>query len=116
MTGRLAKLQAAMRPAGVDVLAVVPGANMRYLTGLEIHSSERIAIAFFSVAGTPAMVLPDAAAPGATLVTTAGDDFEDLRHRVFEAGLDAHAQGGRRRRAAGAAHPPNTPASANTPC
>src|SRR3954470_23227721 len=65
MTERLAKLQAAMRAAGIDVLAVVPGANMRYLAGLAIHSSERIAVAFFPAAGTPAMVLPALETPRA---------------------------------------------------
>jgi len=65
MTERLAKLQSAMRPAGIDVLAVVPGANMRYLAGLEIHSSERVAVAFFPADGTPAMVLPALETPRA---------------------------------------------------
>ena len=31
----------------MDVLAVVPGPNMRYLAGLDIHMNERVAIAFF---------------------------------------------------------------------
>ena len=65
MTERLAKLQSAMRAAGIDVVAVVPGANMRYLAGLEIHSSERMAVAFFPAAGTPAMVLPALETPRA---------------------------------------------------
>jgi Xaa-Pro dipeptidase len=56
-----------MRPAGIDVLAVVPGANMRYLAGLEIHMNERIAVAFFPADGngTPAMVLPTLETPRA---------------------------------------------------
>jgi len=54
-----------MRAAGIDVLAVVPGANMRYLAGLEIHSSERVAIAFFPAEGQPAMVLPTLETPRA---------------------------------------------------
>src|SRR6476661_1358602 len=62
---RLTRLQAAMRPAGIDVLAVVPGANMRYLAGLEIHMNERVAIAFFPAHGTPAMVLPTLETPRA---------------------------------------------------
>jgi Xaa-Pro dipeptidase len=62
---RLTRLQTAMRAASIDVLAVVPGANMRYLTGLEIHSSERIAVAFFPANGTPAMVLPALETPRA---------------------------------------------------
>src|SRR5215213_8971133 len=62
---RLTRLQAVMRASGIDVLAVVPGANMRYLAGLEIHSSERIAVAFFPATGTPAMVLPALETPRA---------------------------------------------------
>jgi Xaa-Pro dipeptidase len=54
-----------MRSAGVDVVAVVPGANMRYLAGLEIHMNERLAVAFFPAAGQPAMVLPTLEAPRA---------------------------------------------------
>jgi Xaa-Pro dipeptidase len=62
---RLTRLRAAMRSAGIDVLAVVPGANMRYLAGLEIHMNERIAVAFFPAAGMPAMVLPTLETPRA---------------------------------------------------
>src|SRR4051794_11071552 len=62
---RLTRLRAAMRPAGIDVLSVVPGANMRYLAGLEIHMNERIAVAFFPADGTPAMVLPTLETPRA---------------------------------------------------
>src|SRR5215213_6626596 len=62
---RLTRLQAVMRASGIDVLAVVPGANMRYLAGLEIHLSERIAVAFFPATGTPAMVLPTLETPRA---------------------------------------------------
>src|SRR5215211_2951298 len=62
---RLTRLQAAMRAAGIDVLVVVPGANMRYLAGLEIHMNERIAVAFFPATGTPAMVLPTLETPRA---------------------------------------------------
>jgi Xaa-Pro aminopeptidase len=62
---RLSRLRAAMRPAGAEVVAVVPGANMRYLAGLEIHMSERLAVAFFPADGQPAMVLPALEAPRA---------------------------------------------------
>jgi Xaa-Pro dipeptidase len=62
---RLSRLRAAMRPAGVDVVAVVPGANMRYLAGLEIHLSERLALAFIPAEGQPAMVLPTLETPRA---------------------------------------------------
>jgi len=64
---RLTRLRAAMRPAGIDVLAVVPGANMRYLPGLEIHMNERIGVAFIAADqnATSAMVLPTLETPRA---------------------------------------------------
>jgi Xaa-Pro dipeptidase len=48
----------AMRDAGFTSLAVVPGANMYYLLGLTIHSSERLAVAFIGADGTVRVVLP----------------------------------------------------------
>jgi Xaa-Pro dipeptidase len=51
--------------SGVDLLAVVPGANLRYLTGLEMHSSERITLALFPLGGQPVFVLPGLEAPRA---------------------------------------------------
>jgi Xaa-Pro dipeptidase len=62
---RMARLQAAMRAAGVGTLAVVPGANLRYLAGLDMHMNERLAVAFFPADGQPAMVLPALEAPRA---------------------------------------------------
>ncbi len=58
MTSRIERLTAALQQGGMDVLAVGPGPNMRYLAGLDIHMNERVAIAFFPAEGTPAMVLP----------------------------------------------------------
>ncbi|HNP70016.1 MAG TPA: Xaa-Pro peptidase family protein [Kouleothrix sp.] len=55
---RLDRLRAEMRRAGIDGIALVPGANMRYLAGLDMHMNERLAIAFFPANGQPAMVLP----------------------------------------------------------
>jgi Xaa-Pro aminopeptidase len=62
---RLARLQAAMRAAGVDAVALVPGANLRYLAGLDMHTSERLSVAFFPAAGQPGMVLPALETPRA---------------------------------------------------
>ncbi|KPV52178.1 hypothetical protein SE17_17030 [Kouleothrix aurantiaca] len=58
MQSRIERLTAALPQGGMDVLAVVPGPNMRYLAGLDMHMNERVAIAFFPADGTPAMVLP----------------------------------------------------------
>ncbi len=57
-THRIDRLRAALRDAGVDALAVVPGANLLYLLGLTIHQSERLAIAFIPSDGPIRVVLP----------------------------------------------------------
>ncbi len=56
---RIARLNTALSREDMTALVVVPGANLRYLTGLEFHSSERLTLAFFPANGsTPRMVLP----------------------------------------------------------
>ncbi len=74
---RLEKLINTLRQRGIDALVIVPGANLRYLTGLTSHMSERLTLAIFPTDGRPpAVVLPamDAAAAraitGATLGST----------------------------------------------
>ena len=49
MTDRLEKLRAALRDQGLDALAVVPGANMRYLTGLAFTTKLRLTAAYVDV-------------------------------------------------------------------
>jgi Xaa-Pro dipeptidase len=58
MTTRHEKLFDAMRAADLDSLALVPGANLYYLLGLTIHSSERLAIAFLGQDGSVRIILP----------------------------------------------------------
>ena len=43
---------------GLDCVAIVPGANLRYLTGLDVFLMERPTIIFFPVEGQPACLLP----------------------------------------------------------
>ncbi len=43
----------------LDMLAVIPGATMRYLTGLDFHLMERPTIAFFSKTEKPALLAPE---------------------------------------------------------
>jgi Xaa-Pro dipeptidase len=57
-THRMERVREAMIAAGVDHLAIVPGANLLYLLGLSIHQSERLAIAFVPQNGPVRMVLP----------------------------------------------------------
>jgi len=43
----------------LDMLAVIPGATMRHLTGLNFHLMERPTIAFFSKTEKPALLAPE---------------------------------------------------------
>ena len=58
MATRHEKLLDAMHTAGLDGLALVPGANLLYMLGLTIHTSERLAVAFFGSNGDVRVVLP----------------------------------------------------------
>jgi Xaa-Pro aminopeptidase len=58
MQDRLSRLSEAARAQGFDAVAVIPGASLRYLTGLDFHVSKRLTVAFFPVAGDPVFVLP----------------------------------------------------------
>jgi Xaa-Pro dipeptidase len=62
-TERIARLQEAASDRGLDCIALVPGANLYYLTGLSFHLSERPVVAFLPVDAAPAIVLPGLEAP-----------------------------------------------------
>ncbi len=62
-TGRVERLQVEASSQGLDVVALVPGANLFYLTGLSFHLSERPVLGFFPVDGPPAILLPALEAP-----------------------------------------------------
>lgn len=56
---RLDGLTQLLRAEGIDYVALVPGANMVYFTGLHMHLSERPIVALFSVKGdSPILVAP----------------------------------------------------------
>ncbi|MGB8646645.1 MAG: Xaa-Pro peptidase family protein [Anaerolineae bacterium] len=57
-TDRLARLQELMDARGIDAVALVPGANLLYLTGLSMHTSERITLALFTRGGQGYLLLP----------------------------------------------------------
>jgi Xaa-Pro dipeptidase len=65
MTTRIDTLAAALKGSELAAIAVVPGANLRYLAGLDMHMNERLTVAFFPAEGPPAMVLPALEAPRA---------------------------------------------------
>ena len=58
MPSRIQRLGEQMGASGIDCVALVPGPNMVYLTGLHFHLSERPVIAFFPAAGQPALLVP----------------------------------------------------------
>lgn len=55
---RVQRLQQQVAAAKLDAVAVVPGPNMQYLTGLSFHLSERPTVAFFPADGRPVLVVP----------------------------------------------------------
>jgi Xaa-Pro dipeptidase len=55
---RLNRLMELAGARGFDSLALVPGPNLFYLTGLSFHLSERPVVAVFPVGESPAIILP----------------------------------------------------------
>ncbi len=58
-TQRLQKLTKEMLAHGVDGIAVVPGPNMAYLSGIHSHLSERPILLFFPADDDPAIIVPN---------------------------------------------------------
>jgi Xaa-Pro aminopeptidase len=90
---RLAALQHLQASHGVECVALVPGANLRYFTGLAMHLSERPAVAFIPAEGPVAVLLPVLEAPaaraclpqGARLFTYSDEEgHEHVFHQVAD--------------------------------
>jgi Xaa-Pro dipeptidase len=58
MSHRITRIQEAMRRYGFDALAIVPGSNLRYLSGMTLHAGLRLTLALIPVSGQPALVVP----------------------------------------------------------
>lgn len=56
---RQERLRAGMRELDVAAIALIPGPNLFYLTGLSFHVSERPVVLLFPPDGPPALVLPE---------------------------------------------------------
>lgn len=56
---RIEKLSREISSQGLDCLALVPGANLFYITGLSMRLSDRPTVAFFRPGRPPALFLPD---------------------------------------------------------
>ena len=61
---RLQDLRQQQATHGLDCVALVPGANLRYLTGLNLHLTERPLIFFLPREGHPVSLLPILEVPG----------------------------------------------------
>ncbi len=57
------KLYALMRAAGLDALALIPGANHRYLSGAQHYVLERPIVTFYALGQAPLAVIPQLEIP-----------------------------------------------------
>jgi Xaa-Pro dipeptidase len=57
-TPRLEKLREIMQQSGLDIVALIPGPNLCYLTGSEHYVMERPIVMFIPSEGTPLSVIP----------------------------------------------------------
>ena len=76
---RLRSLAKRMSARNLDVLALVPGPNLFYLTGLSFYTSERPIVAFFPQSGEPVVVLPvlESAKAGRSAIEMEVFSYED---------------------------------------
>ena len=74
-THRLSRLIEQAAAHGLDALALVPGPNLFYLTGLSFHLSERPIVALLPVDAPPVIVLPALEAAKVEQTTVALDVF-----------------------------------------
>lgn len=79
---RLDKAQEALRDHAIDALLIGPSADLRYLTGIHAHSSERMNLLVLPASGDPTMIVPGLEAPliddasGRVTLRTWGDGDE----------------------------------------
>ncbi|MFK7805811.1 MAG: M24 family metallopeptidase [Anaerolineae bacterium] len=62
---RLTKIQKELKQKGLHGMALVPGPNMLYLSGMHAHLSERPIVLLIPAMGDPAVVIPTLEAPKA---------------------------------------------------
>lgn len=65
-TPRLSRFREQMGESGLDVAVLVPGPNLRYLTGLMANPSERLFLAFIPKDGPPRFLVPELERPAVT--------------------------------------------------
>lgn len=55
---RVQRIRQTLRKSEIDFLALVPGANLFYLTGLQMHSSERLTLVLIPASGKSVVLAP----------------------------------------------------------
>jgi len=100
---RLSRLRAAMQDQHIDAVVLVPGSNLRYLSGLGFSTKLRISMLIVPHAGTPVMILPTMEVPRARQSALFSIDFygwdDDtgplplLQQMIHEMGLSVTAMG-----------------------
>src|SRR5262249_10231507 len=89
---RLDKLRQLMRTHGIDIVALIPGPNWRYLTGAVHYVMERPIVMFIPLDGQPVSVIPRLEVPlfarhrlpSQVFSWTDSEGYE----QAFKAGLD----------------------------
>jgi len=59
MPNKLAKIQQTLQAQQIDALVLIPGPNMKYMTGIDFHLMERPIIGLFMANGMPTFILPE---------------------------------------------------------
>lgn len=76
---RLASLRQIAQSNGITCTVLMPGANLRYFTGLTTHLSERPTLAFIPAEGPLAVLLPELERPAAETSAPEGTEFFTYR-------------------------------------
>lgn len=89
---RLEKLRALMRQSGIDIMALIPGPNMRYLTGGVHYVMERPILLFIPLEQPPVAVIPQLEVPLFSQHAIQSQIFSwtdaEGHERAFKAGLN----------------------------
>ncbi len=77
LRSRLPRARRALGTLGLDALLVTPGADLRYLTGYAVDSSERLTCLVLPAEGAPALVVPRLERAKAEVAGTELIDYRD---------------------------------------
>ena len=97
---RFERLSNLLRTEGLEALAVLPGPNLFYLTGLSFHLMERPVVGLFSADAPPRLILPEFEQPKAEAAAVALELFsygeqEGASLSAFQAALSRMPAEGR---------------------